>query len=198
MSYWRGSKKIAQAFLVGKKLNEILKLPEKVERLRLERKETEETFFLKDIKIHQALGVRILMEQHKKRSYQISDYRLVCRGVKRTAIHYLAQDVLRLFVVSNQANERKSGQSEWVDIADLLQHAKNKSIFSTRHELSYTWIPEACRRSPDIEYECIIKRPSGIIRKLNAIRFHPWERVKAFFWTLKNYARLVEAGIISD
>lgn len=190
---WRWSRQVAQAFHIGKKLNRILKLPRKAT-LTWQAKEGGTGLTLQDLKIHRALGLKLLevdQDRSRKRSFKLFDYRLVSRYPRTKAISHLSQDVLRHFMGA-EGNRNIPAQSRWLDMQDTLLHAKTGTIFSYRHSLSYTWIPEP-RKDPEIAYEHSFQG-RGMFRA----RYHPLKRIRAFLWTRRNYDLLVQAGIMKQ
>jgi hypothetical protein len=190
---WQFSRKVAQAFHIGKKLNRLLDLPRKAT-ITWPGKEDKPQISLKDLKIHLALGIKLLeveQDRSRKRAFKIYDYKLVPRYPRTQAISFLAQDVLRFFIGSGHPEQNKPAQNEWLDMQDSLQRARTGSIFSTAHTLSYRWIPESYRTSATALFEHSIKG-RGKLRS----QFHPLKRIRAFFWTRRNYDLLVQAGIM--
>jgi len=187
------SRIVAQAFHIGKKLNRLLDLPRKAN-ITWPGKEGEPQISLENLKIHQALGIKLLeieQDQSRKRAFKIYDYKLVARYPRTQAISFLAQDVLRLFLGKKRPDRSQSAQGEWLDMQDALQRARTGSVFSTAHTLSYRWIPDGCRTSPNAVFEHSVKG-RGKLRT----RYHPLKRIKAFLWTRRNYDLLVQAGIM--
>ncbi len=194
---WQFSQKVAQAFHIGKKLNRLLDLPRKAN-ITWPGKEGGPQISLNNLKIHQALGIKLLeieQDRSRKRAFKIYDYKLVSRYPQTQAIFFLAQDVLRFFLGKGQTDRATSAQGEWLDMQDALRHAKTGSIFSTAHTLSYRWIPDSdsCRTSPTDVFEHSVKG----LGKLRS-QYHPIKRLKALYWTCQNYDLLVQAGIVPE
>lgn len=187
-SSWEFSAKIAQAFHIAKKLKKILSLPRKVD-FPLQK----EGFFLRNIKIHRAIGIKLLeldQDHSRKRAFKIFDYLLVSRYPKAKTITFLASDALRSFVKADQKDGKKPGQKEWINTLDSLLRSE-KTPISTDYSLIFNEINSDYRDSADYVFEWEIKRPENFKEPS-----HPLARIKAFFWTRRNYRMLVQAGFI--
>ncbi|MEE8637668.1 MAG: hypothetical protein V3T21_01325 [Candidatus Margulisiibacteriota bacterium] len=192
-SCWRSSAKIAQAFHIAKKLNQTLDLPGKI-RLTWKGREGGPDLSLKNIKIHQAIGIKLLevdQDRSRKRAYAIFNYQLVfSRYQKPKTLNFLIDDVLSFLI------KQRPQEIERVKLAmhDSLMHSEKIPI-TTEYQLIFEKL-EPDSTSPDHAYDRKIERHSYFSGKPHKPQRHPLERIKAFLWTRKNYDLLVQAGVI--
>ncbi len=194
-SAWQWSRRFAQAFYIGKKLERAITLPE---RASLEWKE--KSLSLKDLEIHKALGIKLLEANMNGRSepeFRMVDYCLVCKEDTFWAAAHIIDYILKPVKEVDRFYNGKLGERERED-TNIVNLLKKSPIFSRNHRLDFIWIPPDDRPAPYYEYLPLIDRPRGLAGIISRLRSHPLERIKAFFWTRKNYDLLTQAEIIKQ